>query len=231
MPELTPDPVHPLTRVLSLGAGVIALYLASPWWLFGWALLIGGVFTRRGNWRGFTRALLGGAVFGGLQALNHRPGVPYWDTALMTTIRFTLMIMGIALIYGRGSWLSMFSAIEHGLKKILGRNKAVGYGVLTMLLGMAFLPRMVEDVRRIRKDQAMRQSLAGTHRFRPLSFLRPVLVEGFLRSDDLAEALWSRGWRPTALPPTSSAGGLDGMIVFAWVMVIGLEVHGWPMWH
>ncbi len=229
MQESSRDAIHPLTRMLSLVVGVVALYLASPSWLIGWGILIGGVFSWVGSWRGLLRALLGGVVFGALQAFNHHPGVPYWDRALMTTARFSLMILGIGLVYGHGSLLSMLSALEHGLKKLVGRRAAVGYGVLMMLLGLGFLPRVVDDVQRIRKDQGMRQALASTRRWRPFSFLRPVLVEGLLRSDDVAEALWSRGWRPSHLPPTSQATWRDAMVVLGWVLVIGLEVHGWPM--
>lgn len=230
MEQSTRDTIHPLTRILSLVVGVIALYLASPVWLVGWAILIGVGFSRHGTWRGLIRALLAGIVFGVLQALNHRPGVPYWDRALTTAVRFALMIMGIAVLYGQGSLLSMLSALEHGIKKLVGRRSAVGYGILMMLLGIAFLPRVVDDVQRIRRDQAMRQSLAGTRRWRPLSFLRPVLVEGFLRSDDVAEALWSRGWRPSGLPPTSRPTWRDGLAVVGWLLVVGMEVHGWPTW-
>lgn len=224
------DAIHPLTRILSLVLGVIALYLASSYWLVGWTLLIGAAFSRHGTWRGLFRALLGGAVFGGLQALNHRPGVPYGEEAAMTTVRFALMIMGISLVYGRGSLFAMLSALEHGLKKLVGRRAAVGYAVLMMLLGIAFLPRVVEDVGRIRKDQGMRQWLADTRRWRPFAFLRPVLAEGLLRSDDVAEALWSRGWRPTSLPPTSKARWIDVSIVLGWILVIAWEVPGWPIW-
>lgn len=231
MERTTRDAIHPLTRILSLVVGVIALYLASPYWLLGWMLLIGVSFSRRGTWRGLFRALLAGAVFGGLQAVNHRAGVPYVEEAAMTTVRFALMIMGISLVYGRGSLLTMLSAVEHGLKKVLGRRAAIGYGVLMMLLGISFLPRVVEDVGRIRKDQKMRQWLADTRRWRPFAFLRPVLAEGLLRSDDVAEALWSRGWRPVSLPPTSKAGWIDAGIALGWILIIVLEAHGWPTWH
>jgi hypothetical protein len=111
------------------------------------------------------------------------------------------------------------------------RIEALGYVMLMMLLGLFFLPYMLQDVREIRTDQAMRQYLGGTKKWRPFHFLRPILAQGLLTSDYIAEALWSRGWRPKGIPVTPRLRSVDVLIGLAWILILVMEVARWPNWH
>lgn len=222
--------VHPLTSLWSMVVGVIAIYAAPPWWLVFWSVAIVAIYLRYGKrrMRGLLQALLAGSVLGFLHVLNHEPGAPYAFLAVTSGVRFGLVILGVAALLGSGSLMTMLAALEHGLKRIFGRRETIGYGILMMVLALFFLPYMVQDVRVVRQDQAMRQYLGNTRQWRPLHFLRPILAQGLLASDSIAESLWSRGWRPAGIPATTRGRWLDLVVIIGWLTIIGVEVARWP---
>ncbi len=222
--------VHPLTSLWSTVVGVIAIFAAPPWWLVFWSVAIVAIYLRYGQrrMRGLLGALLAGSALGFLHVLNHKPGAAYAFLAVTSGVRFGLVILGVAVLLGSGSLMAMLAALEHGLKRIFGRRETIGYGILMMVLALFFLPYMVQDVRVVRQDQAMRQYLGNTRQWRPLHFLRPILVQGLLASDNIAESLWSRGWRPAGIPATTRGRWLDLVVIIGWLIIIGVEVARWP---
>ncbi|PSR32124.1 MAG: hypothetical protein C7B46_15670 [Sulfobacillus benefaciens] len=225
--------IHPLTRLVSLIAGVVAVFIAPIDWLAVWTLIIVLGYLRYGTRRtsGVIQALIGGILLGVLRIVNQPAGHFQLLPSAIDGLRFSLMILGSVWVFGSGSMTTMLASLEHSLKKFWGRRPIVGYVMLMMLLGLFFLPYMLQDVREIRTDQSMRQYLGGTKKWRPFHFLRPILAQGLLTSDYIAEALWSRGWRPDGLPVTPRMRGVDVLMGLSWVLVIGLEVARWPNWH
>ncbi|MCL5972588.1 MAG: hypothetical protein M1499_08525 [Firmicutes bacterium] len=225
--------IHPLTRLVSLIAGIIAVFIAPGDWLGLWALIIVLGYLRYGTRRisGTLQALLGGILLGMLRIVNQPEGHLQLLSSAIGGLRFSLMILGSIWVFASGSMMAMLASLEHSLKRLLGRRSTLGYVMLMMLLGLFFLPYMLQDVREIRTDQAMRQYLGGTKKWRPFHFLRPILAQGLLTSDYIAEALWSRGWRPKGIPVTPRLRSVDVLIGLAWILILVMEVARWPNWH
>ncbi len=225
--------IHPLTRLASLIVGVIAVFIAPVDWLGLWTLVIVLGYLRYGTRRisGILQALVGGILLALLRMVNQPERHLQLLPSTIGGLRFSLMILGSVWVFASGSMMAMLASLEHSLKRLVGKRLTLGYVMLMMLLGLFFLPYMLQDVREIRTDQSMRQYLGGTKKWRPFHFLRPILAQGLLTSDYIAEALWSRGWRPDGLPVTPRLRSVDVLIGLGWMLIIGLEVARWPNWH
>ncbi|MEZ4516426.1 MAG: energy-coupling factor transporter transmembrane component T [Chloroflexota bacterium] len=104
-------------------------------------------------------------------------------------------VSGLSLI----TLLSFFLAFSHAVpphRMIQLVPRALHEMGLVALIAMTFLPEMLQQQRRIREAQAIRgNQIKGLRGWRPI--IIPLIIGGFERSLNLAEAMVSRGFGAT----------------------------------
>lgn len=224
--------LNPLVVVQALAIGIAAIYMSAEIWAIGLWLVLLVVAQWRLRQPMTARqglALLSGAALWGILAYVNRPLEAMRTRealAAWTFIRFLAVLWFSVLLLRATSLWALVSHLEWALKRVIGPRAAAGELALMALVAMRFIPVLGASARHLRADARMRRQLAGNPaRWNDaLRFVMPLVMASILRSENVAEALWTRGWRAgvTAWPKPwtprdwAATGALWLFLILAW---------------
>ncbi|AUW92969.1 hypothetical protein BXT84_02575 [Sulfobacillus thermotolerans] len=221
--------LNPLVPLQGLFVGIVILYAADHVWaVVGAFSLLALTQWRLGVRLGSKQAVAvfaGAAIWALLTYINTpAPSAAAKDhLALWTFLRFALILWFSLLILRVMPLWAMLSHVEWLAKRVSGKRTMAGEISLIGLVAVRFLPNLVQSARRLRWDAQARRKLARTtpHWHDALRFLSPLIMTSILRSENVSEALWSRGWRPQVLPWPRPWRRLDWIVTAAlWIALI-----------
>lgn len=200
--------LNALVVVQALAIGIAVIYMSAEIWAMGLWLVLLVVAQWRLRQPMTARqglALLSGAALWGMLAYVNRPLEPMRARealAAWTFIRFFAVLWFSVLILRATSLWALVSHLEWALKRVIGPRAAAGELALMALVAMRFIPVLGASARHLRADARMRRQLAGNPaRWNDaLRFVMPLVMASILRSENVAEALWTRGWRSGVTP-------------------------------
>ena len=221
--------LNPLVALQGLFVGIVILYAADHLWaVLGAVALLAGAQWRLGvrlERKQVVGIISGAAVWALLTYINTPAPSPAAreHMAVWTFVRFAMILWFSLLILRVLPLWAMISHVEWLAKRVVGRRRMAGEISLIALVAMRFLPNLVQSARRLRADAQSRRKLAGTrpHWRDALRFLSPLIMTSILRSENVSEALWSRGWRSQVLPWPRPWRRLDWIAtVLLWMALI-----------
>lgn len=224
--------LHPLT-VLGLLVGGIAGILDTPRWqgLTALTLLSCLLFVLSPKplpvW-GVTRQVAWLSLTWGLILwINHPSGL---NSMGQTIWRYDLIIVWAMALLRYASLWEVIGAFTALLQRIWRPRPWIGQMGLLLLLSIRFIPLLLQDARRMRQDAALRLKVTGQKsRLKDVvRFFFPLVMKSVLQSESLAESVWVRGWRETAVQQMRPFGLLQWSILgigigLVWGLGVGLS--------
>jgi energy-coupling factor transporter transmembrane protein EcfT len=148
--------------------------------------------------------LFGAAVWAALSYINHShySVLARDDIALWTFFHFTGILWYSVIVLRTTSLWTLITQLEGAGKRLLGPWLWIGQTALISVLAMRFIPVLRRNAHHLRADAKIRKRLAHN----PLKwsdafrFITPLVMLSIIHSEAVAEALWTRGWRPDIIP-------------------------------
>ncbi|MCY0881463.1 MAG: hypothetical protein OWS74_05655 [Firmicutes bacterium] len=222
------EALHPLSVLGLLFLGIAGIFSVDSWiglqiWAgvstVFWGMRVGP--DQRIKSAG--RALIGGIMWAGMIAVNHKHST-------LTGALFMGEQFAAAALYAEAALtLRSLSSILYALDRIGKQSgsalrSAVGYFYLSVRLALRFFPEFLDQSREVYHEARMRRQLARAQWkwTDTVRLLVPLLMQSLLLSSHLAEAVWTRGWRPDARPAGYAWHKVDG--------VVAAGIIGWLSW-
>ncbi len=199
---------HPLVVLELLAIGIAAIFFTHAALAAGLWLIFTGVLQWRMRVRISLREwgylLAGSLIWAGLRYLNqseYSVSQRIID-ASWTFFHFALILWYSVVVLRLTSLWGLVSQMESAGQRVLGARAWIGQLALISVLAMRFIPALGRSAQHLRAEAKMRRSLARgeRHWLDAFRFITPLVMLSIIRSEVVAEALWTRGWRPHVRP-------------------------------